>query len=68
MKGQKVKSWKERKHECEDVIGPAWRRQRQGNRKAKSQVRSVLRQVAVNMGGQDELTEKKEGERSEDGR
>ncbi len=41
-----------------------WRRQRQGNRKGKSQVRSVLRRLTVKVRGKGGPTERKEGERS----
>ncbi len=41
-----------------------WGRQRQGNRGAKSQARSVLRQLTVKMRGQNELTQKEKVERS----
>jgi hypothetical protein len=41
-----------------------WRGQRQGNRKAKRRVRSVLRQAAARMKVGDELTERQEDERT----
>jgi L-lactate utilization protein LutC len=61
----KGQTWEAGKHECGDTKGCVWRRQRQGNRKGKSQVRSVLRRVTVEVRGKGEPTERQESEWSE---
>jgi hypothetical protein len=64
--GRCVNQWvKPEKHGCENLKCYVRERQGQGNKKAWSQERLVLRQVTVKMRGQDELTEKQTNERSE---